>query len=343
MAKEMMMVPATDYNNFVNYYKGRLTESALLNKAGRLAAERQLTLENKKVPTSVALAVSRPKAREVQHLTKRLCTGGRTQGTTVMSDDDEDDDAMLVSPMEHKLDKILRVTEKTLKQQPPKPLVPLTRRRQLPKTPKKHLIKKEPVSTSKKSGWISSMKRGALKGLGQSMGVNVSRTSDTDSDDESATRQNKKKKPTPKRSNGYVRHRDGKIGWKANNSVELSYRTTRRRRRRTRTKSKNQTGGRLDVQKWLSKTGMEFHWPGYQFMGPGTHLKKRLARGDKGINRLDMIARIHDIDHSRSKNLRDKWAADKKMVKAIENLPGRKTPTEFIVKNIMKAKRRLKL
>ena len=198
MAKEMMMVPATDYNNLVNYYKGRLTESALLNKASRLAAERQLTLENKQVPTSVALAVSRPKAREVQHLTKRIRTGGRTQGTTVMSDDDEDDDALLVSPMEHKLDKILRVTEKTLKQQPPKPLVPPTRRRQLPKTPKKHLIKKEPVSTSKKSGWISSMKRGALKGLGQSMGVNVSRTSDTDSEDEGATRQNKKKKPTPK-------------------------------------------------------------------------------------------------------------------------------------------------
>ena len=74
-----MMVPATDYNNLVNYYKGRLTESALLNKAGPLAAERQLTLENKQVPTSVALAVSRPKAREVQHLTKRLRTGGRTQ------------------------------------------------------------------------------------------------------------------------------------------------------------------------------------------------------------------------------------------------------------------------
>ena len=40
-------------------------------------------------------------------------------------------------------------------------------------------------------------KRGALKGLGHSLGVNVSRTSDTDSEDEGATRQ-KKKKPTPK-------------------------------------------------------------------------------------------------------------------------------------------------
>ena len=70
-------------------------------------------------------------------------------------------------------------------------------------------------------------------------------------------------------------------------------------------------------------------------MGPGTHLKKRLARGDKGINRLDKIARIHDIDYSRAKSLQDKWVADRKMVKAIDGLPGRNTPTEFIVKNIM--------
>ncbi len=153
----------------------------------------------------------------------------------------------------------------------------------------------------------------------------------------------KKRNPPPKRSNGCVRHRDGKIGRKANNSVELSYRTTRRRRTRTTRPRQRQRGRGVDIQKWLGKTGMEFHWPGYEFMGPGTHLKKRLARGDKGINRLDKIARIHDIDYSRSKNLRDKWAADKKMVKAIENLPGRKTPTEFIVKNIMKVKRRLKL
>ena len=118
---------------------------------------------------------------------------------------------------------------------------------------------------------------------------------------------------------------------------------TRGRRTRRGTRRTRQRGAGVDVQKWLGKTGIEFHWPGYQYMGPGTHLKKRLARGDKGINRLDKIAKIHDIDYSRSKTLEDKWAADKKMVKAIDNLPGRNTPTEFIVKNIMRAKRRLKL
>ena len=197
MAKEMMMVPTSDYNNLVNYYKGRLTESSLLNKAGRLAAERHTILTDPKVSSSLALAMTKPKAKELGRLTKRLRTGGTTRGTSVTGgkEDDEDDDAMLVSPLDHKLDKILRATEKSRKQQPPTPGVPPTRRRQLPKTPKKHPVKQEEASTSKKSGWISSMKRGALKGVGSSLGVNVNQTSD--SDDEGATRQ-KKKKPTPK-------------------------------------------------------------------------------------------------------------------------------------------------
>ena len=197
MAEEMMMVPTADYNNLVNYYKGRLTESALLNKASRLAAERQLVLQNPAVPNSVALAMTEPKAREVQRLTKRLRSAGVSGTSTVRDDDDDDDeDDFLKTPLDSKLDKILRVTEKTLKQQ--RPLVPQTKRRKLPKTPpKKQHMKPEQASTSKKSGWISSMKHGALKGLGSSMGVNVSRTSDTDSEDEGATRQ-KKKKPTPK-------------------------------------------------------------------------------------------------------------------------------------------------
>ena len=52
---------------------------------------------------------------------------------------------------------------------------------------------------------------------------------------------------------------------------------------------------------------MEFHWPGYQYMGPGTHLEKRLARGDPGINRLDRIAKAHYIDYGRAKDLKEKW------------------------------------
>lgn len=78
-------------------------------------------------------------------------------------------------------------------------------------------------------------------------------------------------------------------------------------------------------------------------MGPGTHLEKRLARGDPGINRLKKIAEQHDIDDSHAKNLRDKHAADRKMVKAIDNLPGKKTMTEREVKEIMNVKRHMNI
>ena len=123
---------------------------------------------------------------------------------------------------------------------------------------------------------------------------------------------------------------------------------TKKRRKKTpppprRRSRRRQRGTGLDIQKWLGKTGIEFHWPGYQYMGLGTHLKKRLARGDPGINRLDRISKQHDIDYSRAKNLSDKWKADAKMIKSIENLPGSKTMTERIVRRIMQAKKRLKL
>ena len=81
-------------------------------------------------------------------------------------------------------------------------------------------------------------------------------------------------------------------------------RTQRRRAApRSRRQRRSQRGGKLfDVQNLLNKTGIEFHWPGYQHMEPGTHLKKRLARVDPGINRLDRIAKAHDIDYDKAKN-----------------------------------------
>ena len=38
-------------------------------------------------------------------------------------------------------------------------------------------------------------------------------------------------------------------------------------RKRTR-----QQGGGFDIQKWISKLGVEFHWLGYQYTGAGTKL-----------------------------------------------------------------------
>jgi len=94
----------------------------------------------------------------------------------------------------------------------------------------------------------------------------------------------------------------------------------------------------------LSKTGIEFHWPGYQYLEPGTKLEKRLKRGDPGINRLDKIAKQHDIDYAKAgNNLEAEWKADTKMIRAIDRLPGKKTIPERVVKKIMQSKKRLNM
>ena len=78
-------------------------------------------------------------------------------------------------------------------------------------------------------------------------------------------------------------------------------------------------------------------------MSPGTKLAKRLKRGDPGINRLDRLAKQHDIDYSKAKSLADKHIADRKMVSGINKFPGKKSLTEQIVERFMQAKLKTKL
>ena len=78
-------------------------------------------------------------------------------------------------------------------------------------------------------------------------------------------------------------------------------------------------------------------------MGPGTKLAKQLKRGDPGINRLDRLAKQHDIDYSKAKSLADKHIADHKMVAGIDKFPGKNILTEQILKQIMQVKLKTKL
>ena len=45
MTDEVIMVLVEEFKQSQDYYKGQLTESALLNKAGRLATEEHLILK----------------------------------------------------------------------------------------------------------------------------------------------------------------------------------------------------------------------------------------------------------------------------------------------------------
>lgn len=97
----------------------------------------------------------------------------------------------------------------------------------------------------------------------------------------------------------------------------------------------------------VNKLPIELHIPGYQFCGPGTKLKKRLNRGDSGINKLDKACRAHDIAYSQSNDLTERHKADKILeeaawtrVKAGDAGVGEKAAA-WAVTNAMKIKRKI--
>ena len=67
----------------------------------------------------------------------------------------------------------------------------------------------------------------------------------------------------------------------------------------------------MSINALIDKLPVELHIPGYQYCGPGTRLRRRLARGDPGINPLDRACKEHDIAYSQSSNLADRHAADR--------------------------------
>lgn len=102
------------------------------------------------------------------------------------------------------------------------------------------------------------------------------------------------------------------------------------------------------VNSVINKLPFELHVPGYQYCGPGTRLKKRLARGDPGKNPLDTACKEHDIAYSNYKeNLDKRHRADKllqeaawKRVKSSDATLGEKS-VALLVTGAMKLKRKL--
>lgn len=47
---------------------------------------------------------------------------------------------------------------------------------------------------------------------------------------------------------------------------------------------------------------VELHLPSYQYLGPGTRVEERVARGDAGKNPLDSAAKDHDVAYLNNEN-----------------------------------------
>ena len=134
---EVIMVPSEELNRLSNYYQGKITESALLNKAGRLAAEQQLILEDKSIPDSLAVRMVKPMALQQGRLVKRVRTG---TAQPAKHEGIEEPEGMADAPIERLLKDIVKKKEpEVIEIEADKPVVKK-------KSLKKVSIKKKPYS-----------------------------------------------------------------------------------------------------------------------------------------------------------------------------------------------------
>ena len=99
------MVPVNEFNRLSNYYQNKITESALLDKAGRLAAEQQLILQDKNIPDSMAVQIVKPMALQQGRLVKRVRTG---TAAPAQYEGVEEPEGMADAPAERLLKEIIK-------------------------------------------------------------------------------------------------------------------------------------------------------------------------------------------------------------------------------------------
>ena len=115
------MIPQKELDQLVQYYKGELTENALLNKAANLAAQKHVLLANPKLPASLVNAQTKPISLELTKLIRRLRQFpggvGAPGGAPGDGDElDEDDEGGLVTgPVEQWLKRMIKGTPSTPK------------------------------------------------------------------------------------------------------------------------------------------------------------------------------------------------------------------------------------
>ena len=133
--EEVLMVPPQQMEKLIQYYKGELTENALLNKAARTAAKRDIIL-NSKLPAGIIKAKVKPLSRELHHLTKRVRQGPVGGLGGQLEEEEEDDDSLVTGPVEQVIKKIIKGTpaKKEIKKEIKTATVKKTTPRSTPRT-----------------------------------------------------------------------------------------------------------------------------------------------------------------------------------------------------------------
>ncbi len=72
-----------------------------------------------------------------------------------------------------------------------------------------------------------------------------------------------------------------------------------------------------------NETGIEWHIPGQNFTGPGTHIAERIKNRVLPNNRTDAVTLMHDIDYMLSNSIAESVRADRKASSNADySLPG---------------------
>ena len=224
---EVMMVPVQEFKRLQNYYKGQMTENALLDKAGRLAAEEHLILNDKRIPDSMAVKMSKPLSSEQGRLVKRIRTG-KTGPLTFQGT--EEPEGMVDAPVE-------RLLKEIIKKEYPAPVVIQPGPSGIKKSPKPGPsgIKKEPKGTKPpippkppslkgtKKKTLSASTKATLKKIG----IDPKLVDSYDTDDEggySPKKKGKGKYPKAKKTEA-EKLQEGWEGWDSPTRGSLSYDT----------------------------------------------------------------------------------------------------------------------
>ena len=117
MTEEVMMVATKEFDQLVQYYKGEITDNALLNKAGRLAAESHVILRNKSIPDSIAIKQIKPLARQRGRLTKGIRQIGPLSSNSgdVSEEEDEEEGDLVKGPLEIMFKQLIKNTSRGTK------------------------------------------------------------------------------------------------------------------------------------------------------------------------------------------------------------------------------------
>ena len=140
------MIPHQDLEQLIQYYKGELTENALLNKAATLAAKKHVLLANPQLPPALVNAQTKPLSQELIKLTKRIrqFPGGVGAGAPGGPPGEEEAGDLVTGPVEQWLKRMIKGSLTT----PKPPITPATKKGKGAATTSK-IVKKGSPSTSR--------------------------------------------------------------------------------------------------------------------------------------------------------------------------------------------------